>query len=74
LGCFGPFCYRTNFGAKRVELGQLMPKFVNRSRVEIFLNKRTRSTPLDPKLMFWGVSDYFVTVRTSVQNGPNWWH
>jgi hypothetical protein len=60
-----------NFGAKRVELGQLMHKFVKRSRIEIFHNKRTRSTPLDPKLMFWGDSDYFVTAQTSVQNGPN---
>ena len=36
-------------GAKRPELVQ---KFVPRSRVEIFHNERTRSTPLDPKLMF----------------------
>ena len=34
---------------KRAELVQ---KFVPRSRVEIFHNERTRSTPLDPKLMF----------------------
>ena len=37
------------FGAKRAELGQ---KFVPRSRVRIFRNECTRSTPLDPKLMF----------------------
>ena len=30
--------------------------FVPRSRVKIFHNKRTRSNPLDPKLMFWCVS------------------
>ena len=39
-------------GAKRSELVQ---KFVPRSCVESFRNERTRSTPLDPKLMFWFV-------------------
>ena len=46
----GLFGCLTKFGAKRAELVQ---KFVPRSRVGIFRNKRTRSTPLDPKLMFW---------------------
>ena len=50
LGLFG--CL-TKLGAKRAELVQ---NFVPRSRIEIFRNERTRSTPLDPKLMFWGVS------------------
>jgi hypothetical protein len=49
-----------------------MHKFMQRSCVRIFCNERTRSTPFDPKLMFWGVLDRFVTARTSVQNGPNW--
>ena len=40
-------------GAKRAELVQ---KFVPRSGVRIFRNECTRSTPLDPKLMFWSVS------------------
>ena len=35
-----------------------MQKFVPRSRVGIFRNEHTRSTPLDPKLMFWCISDY----------------
>ena len=39
-------------GAKRCELVQLMQKFVPRSHVRIFRNKRTQSAPLDPKLMF----------------------
>ena len=47
LGLFG--CL-TKLGAKRAELVQ---NFVPRSRIEIFRNERTRSTPLDPKLMFW---------------------
>ena len=36
-------------GAKRAELVQ---KFVPRSRIGIFRNERTRSTPSDPKLTF----------------------
>ena len=47
LGCL------TKLGAKWVELVQ---KIVLRSRVRIFRNEQTRSTPLDPKLMFWCVS------------------
>jgi len=46
-------------GAKRDELVQLMQKFVPQSRIVIFGNERTRSTPLDPKLMFLCVSQYF---------------
>ena len=50
------FCYYTKLGAKRVELVLLMHKFVLWNRIGIFRNERTRSTPLDPKLMFWCVS------------------
>jgi hypothetical protein len=39
-----------------------------------FCNERTQSSPLDPKLMFWVVSNRFVNTRTSVQNGSNWRH
>jgi hypothetical protein len=42
--------------AKQGELVQLMQKFVPRCDVEIFRNKLTQSTPLDPKLMFWCVA------------------
>jgi hypothetical protein len=35
-------------GAKRVELVQLMHKFVPLSRIRIFRKEHTRSTPLDP--------------------------
>src|SRR6185437_9567512 len=42
--------------AKHTELVQLMQKFVPRSRFVIFRNQSTWSTPLDPKLMFWCVS------------------
>ena len=50
------FRYYTKLGAKRVELVQLMQKFVPWSHMRIFCNECTQSTPLDPKLMFWCVS------------------
>ena len=53
LGAFGTVSLPYELGAKRAELVQ---KFVPRSRVRIFYNERTRSTPLDPKLTFWCVS------------------
>ena len=49
---FEQFGLLTKLDAKRAELVQ---KFVPRSRVGISSNDRTRSTPLDPKLMFWGI-------------------
>ena len=45
----GPFGCITKLGAKWAELVQ---KFVPRSRVRIFRNKHTRSTPFHPKLTF----------------------
>ena len=48
-------------GAKRAELVQ---KFVPRSRVGIFRNEHTRTTPLDPKLTFWCVSNYLGAFGT----------
>ena len=57
LGAFGTVWlpYKTRW--KRAELVQ---KFVPRSRVGIFRNERTRSTPLATKLMFWCVSYRWV--------------
>ena len=58
-----PFGCLTKLGAKRAELVQ---NFVPRSRIGIFRNKHARSSPLDPKLMFWCVSyqlGAFGTVR-----------
>src|SRR6185436_615276 len=57
----GPFGCFTKLGAKRAELVQ---KFVPRSRVGIFLNEHTRTTPLDPKLMFSCISYYFGAFGT----------
>jgi hypothetical protein len=58
--------------AKLAELAPFTHKFAKRSYVGKFRNERTLSTPLDPKLMFWGISDRFVTARKSMQNWSNW--
>jgi len=57
----GPLGYLTELGAKRAELVQ---KFVPRSRIRIFCKERTRSTPLDPKLMLWYISYYLGAFGT----------
>ena len=57
----GPLCCLTKLGAKRAELVQ---KFVPRSHIRIFRNESTRSTSLDPKLMFWGVSYHLGAFAT----------
>ena len=66
------FNYYTKLDAKWVELVQLMHKFEPLSCIGIFRNKRTRSIPLDPKLMFCYVSynfgcilDRLVALRNS---------
>ena len=53
LGAFGVvrLPYET-----RCKMGRTSAKVRTRSRVGIFRNERTRSTPLDPKLTFWCVS------------------
>ena len=56
-----PFGCLTKLGAKRAELVQ---KFVKQSRIGIFRNERTRSTPLDPKLTFWCISYYLCAFGT----------
>jgi len=61
MGAFGTMWLLTKLGAKRAEVVQ---KFVPRSRVGIFCNERTRSTPLDPKLTFSCVSYYLVAFGT----------
>ena len=56
-----PFGCLTKLGAK---LAELVQKFVPGSRVGIFHNEHTRSTPLDPKLTFWCVSYYLGAFET----------
>ena len=55
----GPFGCLSKLGANRAELVQ---KLVPRGRVGIIHNERTRSTPLDPKLMFSCVSYYLGAI------------
>jgi hypothetical protein len=74
LGCFGPFRYCTKVDAKLDELVPLTHKFAKQNGFRIFRNERTRSTPLDPKLMYWAVSDRFVTSQKSMQNWLNYCH
>ena len=61
---FGQFHCLTKLGSKRAELVQLIQKLKPRSRVKIFGNERTRSTPLDPKLMVWHISYYLIAFGT----------
>ena len=51
----GPLRYHTKLEAKQANLVQLMQKFVSGCLVRVILNERSRSTQLDPKLMFWCV-------------------
>ena len=67
LGLFG--CV-TTLSLKRVKLVQ---KFGTRSRVRIFRNEHTRSSPLDPKLIFLCISYYFSLVGTVWLARKTWW-
>ena len=57
LAAFVLFGCIKKLGGKRA---QLVQKFVPRSRIGIFCNEHTRSTPWDPKLIFWYISYYLV--------------
>src|SRR6185503_15052779 len=57
----GPFGCLTKLGAKWAELVQKVVPF---GRIGIIRNERTRSTPLDPKLMFCCVSYYLGAFGT----------
>ena len=52
----------TKLGAKHA---QLVQKFMPRSRVGLFRNERTRSTPLERKLTFWCFSYYLRAFGTA---------
>jgi hypothetical protein len=57
---FGPFRYSTKVDEKLAEVVPLTHKFAKQNYIGKFCNECTSSTPLDPKVMFWGVSDRFV--------------
>src|SRR6185369_13882522 len=69
---FGPFCYCTKLGAKRAKLVQLMQKFMPRYRARIFHNERSRSTPLDPKLVFLCISFHLGALGTISLQHETW--
>ena len=69
LDAFGTVWLLTKLSAKRAELVQ---KFVPRSRVGIFRNQRTQSTPLDPELMFWCVLYNFSPFGTVLLSYETW--
>ena len=73
LDAFGIISFPYETHSKWTEVVQLMQKFMPRSRVRIFCNKRTRSTTLDPKLMFLFVSYYFSAVGTVWLACKTWW-
>ena len=56
LGAFGTIMLLHKLDAKCAKLVQLMQKFVPRCLVRNFRNKHSRSTLLEPKLMFWCIS------------------
>src|SRR6185436_2724404 len=60
-GAFMAAWLHTKLGAK---LAELVQTFVPRSRVGIFHNERTRTTPLVPKQTFWCVSYYLGAFGT----------
>ena len=62
-GAFMAAWLLTKLGAKRAELVQ---NFVTQSCVGTFRNELTYSTPLDPKLIFWGILYYSGVFRTIV--------
>ena len=79
LGAFGTFMLLHKLDAKHAKLVQLMQNFVPRCLVRNFCNERSRSTPLESKLMFWCVSfpfgciwNRFVNALHMLQNTPNW--
>ena len=67
-------CHYKILAAKCAKLVQLIQKFVPQSRVIIFCNECSLSTPLDKKLMFLCVSfcsGAFGTVMLLHENTPN---
>ena len=83
--CFGAFLsvlvhlelfrYCTKPAANRAKLVQLMQKFRPWCLVKFFYNERSRSTLLDPKIMFWSIfSDrvHFGPFRYCTKLGAKW--
>jgi hypothetical protein len=74
LGHFGPFRYYTIVDAKLAQIVQLTHKFTKWCCNGFFRIECNWLTPLDPKLIFWGILNRFFTARKSMHNSPNWCH
>jgi hypothetical protein len=61
LGAFGTVWLPYETRSKK---GRTSAKFVPRSRVGIFRNEHTQSSPLDPKMTFWCFSYYLCAFET----------
>ena len=64
LGASGTVSLLYETWCKVRQTGALKQKFMPWCRVRIFRNERSRSTPLDPKLMFWCISFRLGTFGT----------
>jgi hypothetical protein len=72
--CFGAFrtvSFLHESRCKTGRTGAINAQVRKTKYVGKFRNECIRSTPLDPKLMFWGVADRCVTARKSMQSWPN---
>jgi hypothetical protein len=75
--CFGAFWTVSLLHKSRCKTGRTgtIIALVGSAKSRRNFSQRThRSTPLDPRLKFWGVSDRFITARKSMQNWPNSCH
>jgi hypothetical protein len=68
-GRLGTFRYCMKVDAKLAELAPLTHKFAKQTLVLIFRNERIQSTPLDPKLLFWGISDRSLLHESRCKTG-----
>ena len=69
------FRYYMKLSPKRVELVQLMHKFVPQSRIVIFRKERTRSNPLEPNSCsgaFRSVLVHLAMFRYYTELGAKW--
>src|SRR6185369_12058513 len=79
LGAFGTVSLQHETWSKTRQTGTINAKVRAMMSSWNFCNERSRSTPLEPKLMFWCVSfrsgafwNSFGTARNVVQNTPIW--
>ena len=63
----GQFFCTTKLGVERAELKQLMQNFVPWSRIGIFPNEHSRSSPFASKLIYWCISYRLAAFETVSQ-------